>query len=1150
MGNFTRFAPPVIANGKVYVPAHSNAVQVYGRWETDPLRVQRCVRISLPDIIASTGEAPMMRLVLISIVSATGVLAQVSSGTLTGIVTDPSQARLPNVALKLTNEATGVSLPAATNTQGEYTYPLLDSGRYRLEVETSGFQKFTRTGIVMELGRVVRLDIALQIGQVTESVEVTGAPPMLESESATIGQFIENKSIADMPLNGRRVGQMLALLGTGVYIQGDIIRPRVSVAGGRADQQQWMLDGVNSSNIALEGPQALFNPPVEAVQEIRVHQNAYSAEFGNSSGGVVTMTTRSGSNKLAGVLYEYLRNDRLNARDYFAATKPPLRWNAFGGAVGGPVIKNRTFFFANVEFQRQRIGVVRLWTVPTELQRRGDFSGTRTAAGALQTIYDPATSRPNPANPAQTVRTPFAGNLIPPSRFDPVGAKIVPVWPLPNQPPSNLAGANNFNRNATNALNLSTGTTKVDHIFSETDRISGRVVVHDFPTNNTPAFDEIAGDPNANDTRRRAFSYMVNEVHSFSPSIWNDCRFNWQPRRFHPISLSFGQNWPSKLGLKGVNEHSFPRINAAAYVSMGLTQQERIQIPIHDADIIDVLSVYRGKHSHRFGGEIRLSRNVDDLNSLISGQFTFGLQPTAQPGVANTGNSVASLLLGFPNAADVLDSDILDRRAKYFALFWQDDWKATANLTINLGFRWEAHTPRFDQNDRQNSFNDTLINPVSRTPGVITFAGRDGEGRQVYNGDWNNFMPRIGLAWKPFGWQRTVVRAGYGVFFGPPLPGSNNMSAGFAVASDFATPDNGITAPFFLRDGLPGGTSRPKLDPGFGAVPVGQAAVFSPQFIERNRRLGYSQQWNLSIQRDMRWNTILELSYAGNVGRKLNGPSTSVNQVPENLMGPGNAQARRPFPQFGNVVSISPFWGNSSYHAVNVKIEKRFSNGMNFLGNYTFSKFIDDVAAGFEIGQVGGGIQNYYDRRAEKALSGNDVRNRFVWSAVYELPWGKGRKWMPSGVAAALLGGWNLGGILTFQQGSPMGLVTQVNTTNAFASGAQRVNVLRDPTLPKSERTTGRWFDTSAVVAPPQFTFGNAGRALLAGPGLANVDLSLLKNFPFSERYNIQFRLETFNTFNRANFQEPGRALGSPQFGVISDANEARSIQLGLKLTF
>jgi hypothetical protein len=1081
---------------------------------------------------------------------ATGLAAQVSSGTLTGIVTDPSQARLPKVGLKLTNEATGVVLAATTNAQGEYTYPLLDSGRYRLEVEASGFQKFTRSDIVMELGRVVRLDIALQIGQVTESVEVTGAPPMIESESATLGQFIENKSIADMPLNGRRVGQMLALLGTGVYIQGDIIRPRVAVAGGRADQQQWLLDGVNSSNIALEVSQALFNPPVEAVQEIRVHQNAYSAEFGNSSAGVVTMTTRSGSNRLTGVLYEYLRNDKLNARDYFAATKPPLRWNAFGGAVGGPVIKNRTFYFANVEFQVQRIGVVRLWTVPTELQRRGDFSDTRTAAGVLQPIFDPATSRPNPANPAQTIRTPFAGNVIPANRFDPVGAKIVPIYPLPNQAPSNLAGANNFNRNATNALNLATGTLKVDHLFSEKDRVSGRVVVHDFPTNNTPAFDEPAGDPNANDTRRRAFSYMANYIHTFSPSMLNDFRFNWQPRRFHPISLSYGQGWPTKLGLKGVNDHSFPRINAAAYVSMGLTTQERVQIPIHDTDIVNVLSLYRGKHSHRFGGEIRLSRNVDDLNSLISGQFTFGLQPTGQPGVNNTGNAVASLLLGFPNSANVLDSDILDRRAKYFALFWQDDWKATQNLTINIGFRWETHTPRFDQSDRQNNFNDTIVNPVSNTLGVITFAGRDGEGRQVYNGDWNNFMPRVGLAWKPFGRQNMVVRAGYGVFFGPPLPGSNNMSAGFAVASDFTTPDNGITAPFYLRDGLPGGTSRPELGPGYGAVPVGRAAVFSPEFIERNRRLGYSQQWNFSIQRDMKWNTILEISYAGNVGHKLNGPSTSVNQVPLNQMGPGNAQSRRPYPQFGNVISVSPFWGNSNYHALNIKIEKRFSNGLNFLGNYTYSKFIDDVVAGFEIGQVGGGIQNYYDRRAERALSGNDVRNRFVWSAVYELPWGKGRKWMNSGVAAAVLGGWNLGGILTFQQGSPMGLVTQVNNTNAFAPGSQRVNVLRNPALPESERTTARWFDTSAVVAPAQFTFGNAGRALLTGPGLANVDLSLLKNFPFSERYNIQFRLETFNTFNRANFQEPGRALGSPQFGVISAALEARSLQLGLKFEF
>jgi carboxypeptidase family protein len=1086
----------------------------------------------------------MLRVSILSLACSAAIYAQSSTGTLTGIVSDPSQARLANVALKLTNEETGAVLTAQTSTSGEYTFPLLTSGTYRLDAELGGFQRAARTGIVMELGRTARIDLTLQLGQVSESVEVSGAAPLLESETATVGQFIENKTIADMPLNGRRVGDLLGLMGNGVYIQGDVIRPRVSIGGGRADQQQWLLDGVNSSNIALEVPQALFNPPVEAVQEIRIQQSAYSAEFGNSSSGVVQMTTRSGTNRYSGLLYENLRNDKLDARNFFAANRPPLRWNVFGGALGGPVIKNKTFFFSHVEFQRQRVGVVRNLTVPTELQRAGNFSQTTTATGVLMPIYDPATY-----NASTRARTAFAGNVIPVTRFDAVGAKVAAYYPLPTNAPTNLAGANNFNRNAVNALNITTWTSKADHIFSDRDRMSVRYVLHDFPTYVTPAYDEPAADPNASNTVRRAHSLLLNETHTFSATLVNDFRFNWQPRSFHPTTLSIDQGWPTKLGLKGVSDRAFPRINATPYAALGSTSQERVQVPIHDTHAVDTLSLFRGQHSLKIGGEIRLARNVDDLNSFMSGQFTFGLQPTSNPVTpANTGNALASMLLGFPNSANVLDSDLLDRRAKYFALFVQDDWKVSQNLTLNVGLRWEAHTPKFDANNRMNGFDASVRNPVSGTPGIVTFAGLNGLGSQLYNGDWNNFMPRIGIAWKPKGRAGTVIRTGLGVFYGIPLPGSNNNSAGFAAQADYSSPDNGITAPFYLRDGFPGGLANPVLGPAYGAVPVGQAAALSFDFIETNRRLGYTLQWNFSVQQDIGRNSLVEISYLGTVGHKLNGPNTNINQVRPELMGAGNAQARRPFPQFGNVSTVAPMWGNSSYHGLNFKYEKRFSDGLNLLANYTFSKFIDDVPAAQEIG-VTPGIQNYYDRRSEKALSGNDVRNRFAFSSVYELPWGKGRKYLSEGPVALALGGWNVGAILTLQQGSPFGLTTQNNTLNAF-SGAQRVNVLRDPTLPSDQRTVQRYFDTDAVIAPTQFTFGNANRSLLTGPGLVNLNLSLLKNFKFAETWNLQFRVESFNALNRANFQEPGAALGSPTFGVITASQDARSMQLGLKLTF
>lgn len=1066
------------------------------------------------------------------------VAAQTSAGgSITGIVVDPTEARVGGAQLVLTNTATGVTQTATANSGGEFTFSYLPSGTYRMEVSAPGFQSQVRPQIVVELGRISRVDVSLTVGEVSTTVTVDSSAPMLDTESATVGQLIENRTISDMPLNGRRVGELLGLVGNAVFVQGDVIRPRVTIAGGRADQQQWMLDGVNASNVALENPQALFNPPVEAVQEIKVLQNGYSAEYGNSSSGVVLTTTRSGTNQVKGSLYEYFRNEKLDARNFFAATRPSLRWNVFGGAVGGPVFipkfydgRNRTFFFISTEFQRQRIGVVRNLTVPTLLQREGDFSQSLQNNGNLQQVFDPFT------NP----RIQFANNQIPRARMDPVGVALAGFFPLPNQAPTNLAGANNFVGNATNALDITTTTGKVDHVFSERDRISHRFVIHDFPTYATTVFPVAAADPNANIQGRRAYSFLTEYIHQFTPSLINDLRVNFQPRRFHFQSAGLGEGWPTQLGLRGVSDRAFPRVNPAGYVSLGNTNHERLQQPIWDHHLVNVVSWFRGSHSVRFGGEVRYGRNVDAWFPAASGVFTFGVQPTARVGVAGSGNGFATMLMGFPTGASIRETDLLDRRTTYYAFFVQEDWKATRNLTINIGLRWEAHTPRIDANDRQSGFDRATINPVSGTPGVVTFATLDGVGRNVYAGDWNNFAPRIGIAWKPFGSEKTVVRSSFGVFFGPPLPGSNTGSASFETAGNFQTPDNGITAPFLLRDGMPATQSAADRGPGFGAVAFGRPIQFSPEFLDFDRQLGYSQQWSLTIQRELGWSSVAEVSYTGNESRKLNGPNTSINQVPVDQMAAGNAQVRRPFAQFGNVTLINPFWGNSSYHAFNGKIEKRFTNRMNFLANYTFSKFIDDVNHGFETGAPSGGVQNVYDRRAERALSGNDVRHRLSASGVYELP---GQN--------ILVRGWSFGLITVLQGGAPIGATVLNNTCNCFNPGALRADVLRDPTLPSDQRTTSRWFDTSALAAPAPFAFGNAARTIMRGPGLFNMDMSLIRNFDFLERFRLQFRAESFNIINRANFQDPGIQLGSPNHGVINGTRtNARSIQLGLKLTF
>jgi hypothetical protein len=1088
----------------------------------------------------------MVRILLCLLAAGTLLPGQMTTGTITGLVTDPSQGRVAKAKLRLTNEATGVQTSAEANEQGEYTFPLLNSGTYRLVAEAPGFQGYSRTGLVVELGRTARLDVTLSIGQVSDVINVTGAAPLLESETSTVSQLIEQKTIADMPLNGRRVGELLAMTGAAVFVQGDVIRPRVSMSGGRADQQQWILDGVNASNVALEVPQALFNPPVESVQEIRVQANGYSAEFGNSSGGVVATTTKSGTNTLKGTLYENFRNQKMDARNFFAASRPPLRWNVFGFAVGGPVVmpklyngRNRTFFFSNVEWQKQRIGNVRIFNMPTALEKTGNFSQTTNATGVPITIIDPASSP----------RVAFPSNIIPSSRLDPVGQRIAALYPDPNRTPTNRAGANNFGANGVTALDLTTWTSKIDHNISDKDRVWVRYVLHNFPTKTSTVFPEPAADPNGVINLRRAHSIVVSEIHTFSPALINDVRFNWQPRFFNALSLGLDEGWPDKLGLKGVSPRAYPRVNVNGYASQGSGTHERIQAPIQDAHLVDVLSWFKGAHSVKFGGEWRFGRNAENFSPSMSGVFVFAPQPTAIAGNANSGNGVASLLLGLPNSASVVVNDRLDRRSHYLAGFVQDDWKVSANFTLNAGVRWEVHTPRIDAKNRQSSFDLKTVNPASGTPGAVTFANQGGLGRTIYNGDWNNFAPRLGFAWKPFGSRKTVIRSSYGIFYGVPLPGSNNLAAGFSTQGDFQTPDNGITPPFLLRNGVPAIPKPATLDASFGAVAVGQAVRFAPSFLEINRTLGYTQQWNFNIQRELVGNLLLETGYLGTVGHRLNGPDTSINQVRPELMAAGNAQIRRPFPQFGNVTIVAPMWGNSNYHAFNAKLEKRFSGGLNFLANYTFAKFIDDVPANFENGSVPGGIQNFYDRRAERALSGNDVRNRLVASGVWETPFGRGRRFGAMG-PVSWLGGWNLGGILTLQAGSPVGATVQTNSTNAFNPGALRANILRDPNLPGDQRRLDRWFDTSAFALPAPFTFGTASRAVTTGPGIVNLDLSLLKNFAWGERYNVQFRFESFNIANRANFEEPGIALGAPTFGVISVAKSARSIQLGLKLTF
>ena len=570
---------------------------------------------------------------------------------------------------------------------------------------------------------------------------------------------------------------------------------------------------------------------------------------------------------------------------------------------------------------------------------------------------------------------------------------------------------------------------------------------------------------------------------------------------------------------------------------------------------MDNLSQIRGKHALKYGVEARRSRNHEFNKPTVSGDFGFSTQPTGQPGNAATGNGLASMLLGFPTSFTQQETQELDRSSWYLAAFAQDDWNVNPSLTVNFGVRFETDTPMVDVRDRMNSFDLHQTNPVSGTAGVVKFLGLNGFGNRPYDTDWNNFAPRFGFAWKVGGSDRMVVRGGYGLFYAHPFDAGvpNAAALGFSVSATVNSPDNGITAPFYLRNGVTATPTSPTLDDRFGAVPVGSNATTAVTFFEQHRKTGYSHQFNLGVQRQLAANSVVEVTFLGNLSHKLASSNITLNQISPTILGPQHqVQRDRPFPQFSDVQIQSPTFGNSRYYAGVVRYQKRFSHGVSYNVSYTWSRFFDDVNdTGTVLGADSGATySNFYNRSADWGPSGNDVRHRVSGGVVYELPFGAGKKWMSASPLRHVLGGWTLSASMILQSGPPFGVGTQTNSTNAFSAGAQRADVIRNPNLPSGERSVARWFDTAALTQPAAYTFGNQGVGLLRAAGISNLDVGVVRDFRITERITFQLRGESFNLFNHTNLGRPGATLNGPGFGVISSSGPARQIQIGARVTF
>jgi hypothetical protein len=1077
---------------------------------------------------------------LFGLVTGVALVAQVQS-RLTGLVSDTSGAVVVGAKVTVRNTATGVVTEATTNETGNYQFPFLAPGSYEVTCEQTGFKKFVRQGVVLDTGSTRTVDIALELGAITETVQVSGSAPLLDSETSSVGQLIERASVFNMPLESRRTAGLVRLLGAVTFKQenaGEQI-PLFSMAGGRSQNQMWQLDGGVVQNMALGVAQIQLNPPSESLQEFKAEVNNFSAEFGRAGNGLILMTTRSGTNQFRGAAYEFLRNQALDTRTFFAARKPPLRYNIFGASFGGPIRRDKTFVFANYEGARRRDGFTASSNiVPRPAEVRGDFSARRDIS-----IIDPQTI--TAANPNGT---PFAGGMIPSSRIDPLAARFLAFYPAPNAPDDpSRAPNNNYIVNGSDKLTQDFGTLRIDHTLSANDRVFGRYSVAYAPIFQAPLWDN-PGDSRGGPRENKINSILGNWVHNFSPTVISEVRYSWASRLHINRAYGQGSKANGSIGLPGVNPDAAATIGITGHSQLGAGTHERIQTPILTHQAVGNATMIRGSHSVKMGAEFRYSLNKDDFNQQTGGNFSFTDRFTR--------SGLATFLLGMTTGASLVDTDLLEARTDFYGWYVQDDWKVSNNLTLNLGVRWDLDTPRWERIDsRQSGFNGSKINPLAGVPGIVTFSGRDGLGKYAHDFDKNNLGPRFGFAWKAPG--RTVLRGGYGISYAGAYAGAVPfvLTNGFGLNGSFTSADGGLTPAFLFRNGMPQ-IAREQLGPAFGAVRVGQGPRLTPDFIQQKQTNGYSQQYNLTIQKEMASGILLEGAYLANLGHKLGGPNLNINMTPlVNGRGPAaQRQVDRPWPQFSGVTWISPPWGNSSYHGFNLKLEKRYAGGLNFLMNYTWSKFLDDVEGNNELaGGEGNGYTHIERRGLDKSYSGNDVRHRYIGSTVYELPLGKGKRVdIGNPVANAIIGGWSTGAIVELRSGPPWGAVEQTNLTNAFSNG-NRPNITCDPAISGGSRgdQLAQWFNRSCFGAPAVGEFGNAARLNGFGPGLVSVDLSVSKRWAFSEHRNLLFRSDFYNLPNRPNFNVPNAVRGRGDFGRVTNTiGTGRQVQLSLRVEF
>jgi outer membrane receptor protein involved in Fe transport len=1116
--------------------------------------------------------------------------AQVTTGTLVGTVRDVSGV-VPGATVAIREVNRGTSANYVTDETGTYTAPFLGPGTYEVEVSVQGFKKWVRDGVILQVNQRARVDVTLEVGRVEETTNVIAEAPLLRTDSSEVGTVIEERAIKELPLNGRNFATLVYLTPGITPGQANenlsgasTFNPRgasnFNALGHQANANAWLIDGIDNNEYTFNT--VIIAPSVEQVREFKVLSGVFSAEFGRGA-GVVSVATKSGSNVLHGTMFEYVRNDAFDARNFFVRKvtqpdgtlrvdpKPPLDRHQFGGAVGGAFVipgvydgHNRTFFFADYAGLKETRGQVFVNTVPTAQTRIGDFSDFRDNNGNLIAIYDPLTTRLNPnfdsnrpvsATNPQFLRDPFAGNVIPSNRINPVGRNVASIYPLPNGPGNFNNYTSTVNRDVTD--NVFSG--RVDHRFSDKDsfflRFNWGKFKLDAPQGQaacclaTPAeaatrFDLgpfVAGIQN---TRLTTHGAAFNHSRIISSSLVNELRLGYANTSPFTFQSDFGIRAAESLGIRGINVTEFttglPNINVPDMT--GISGGPAF-LPVNPSQfhwqIEDALVWLRGRHQLKFGYRLVDRYPSPFTNTDTRGTINFGRNYTNNP-VTNTGGSgLASLLTGYINSASrgfLLEPYTL--RTQEHGLFIQDDLKWSARLTINAGLRYEIFKAETEEDNHIVNFD-----PVGLR---LIYAGEDGASRSVNKKTrYGNFAPRLGLTYDLFGDSRTILRTGFAVTYYPEQPSASNMigqQVPYTISQNVTNPTNPTNF----------GSVRTIDDP-FPPIVQVQPRTTAELQAANPRVLGhsfenetpYAEQWHFGVEHRLFSATAVELAYAGSVGRHMVF-CYNPNEVQPGIGSPESRRLIQPLNQLNNMLQCDPR-NRSSYHSGQLKVTQRFSSGLQFLGSYTYGKALDYGGSAASGGGAVGNPQTVTNLEAGKGPAGFDVRHRAVISWVWELPFGPTRQWINSGgVLGAVVGGWQVAGIATFTTGRPFTVFMQTGVNNGAPSWPNRIGSGR-----LDNPTVDRWYNPADFAVPPANTYGDTGRGILYGPGHVNFDTSLSKRFTVIGRTNAEFRWDAFNLFNHPGFGFPNQNFDSPTAGrITTTVVDNRSMQFSLKFNF